>query len=603
MNNRFMKAVAAAILTVAWMARASADERVIDADMNARTRLPFQGIDVKQVSGIALAVGSDGSITTPGQVCTLIFEKDDQRAVVRVWENKDHRYFVSTRGDDGNPGAEERPFRTLAHAMETVADQDPDGDVYAAGGDYVEDRTVVMRFKVSLYGGFDENGWQRDPVIQQSVLLPHGFRENWVDDMCDRFKDLRRANHRYHETRIWHRRFTKESIYTLTVGAHRGFGKVGSPDTFCDGITVFGCPHTGVYEPMAFAARGRSVRTIRNCVAVQFWDNGHAFMPGGSGAGLYENNIFWGGIVGHQGHARPQTVFREGARYRLNLQVGATGGDYNRMLLCWGPVAGVYEENQMHGGNSFGWSAAMQLAHAAMTADGPYIFRGNTVLTDYITHPAAGLGLVVEENEFYLVRGGFDRALLMSQELVIRNNVFHVTPTARTKLYPVAEKMTHRLGGTWGPAGREGWQELIQPDGKARTPTIENNRVAETPDPTRRPRNYVDIERLSELVRTRGEEAAIRPQDPPKNLRAWMVGSAKVALQWEPSRDRDVVGYRVYYGPCSNSYANTQVVTGATAIEIENLKHGTWHFSVAAHKEAFVECWTLSNEVDVTLPR
>ena len=58
----------------------------------------------------------------------------------------------------------------------------------------------------------------------------------------------------------------------------------------------------------------------------------------------------------------------------------------------------------------------------------------------------------------------------------------------------------------------------------------------------------------------------------------------------------------------------SSVVIGAVAVfrdltEIENLsaevkglRPGKWHFTVSAHKPAYVECWTLSNEAIVGVP-
>jgi hypothetical protein len=208
-------------------------------------------------------------------------------------------------------------------------------------------------------------------------------------------------------------------------------------------------------------------------------------------------------------------VYRGGATMRRNLHVGATGGDYNRMFLCW-QEGGLVTESQIHGGDpppttEWGWTTAIQVHHGAKVAEKDYRFINNEILADYVTNPAVGSGLVVKGNRFYLLKGGFNGELTMWRTLTIRDNVFHVGPRAK------------------------------------------------------------------------------------------VVGPGAVKLAWEPSGDKNVVGYRVYYGPKTNSYANTHVVTGKTETEIEALKPGKWYFSVAAHKEAFVECWQLSNEVTVEI--
>jgi hypothetical protein len=84
--------IGAALLWGALPARAG--ETVIDVNMNATAKLPSGG-GVKQVSGLEVSVGVDGNFTASGEVCKLIFEQGDRRTAVRVWENKDHRYFVS----------------------------------------------------------------------------------------------------------------------------------------------------------------------------------------------------------------------------------------------------------------------------------------------------------------------------------------------------------------------------------------------------------------------------------------------------------------------------------------------------------------------------
>ena len=86
-------------------------------------------------------------------------------------------------------------------------------------------------------------------------------------------------------------------IATIGFGGNRGPGKEGTPDTYVDGLTFFGCNRTGLYQPGFADVVPVSERTVRHCIFVMFWNNGHAFMPGGGGRGLWENNIFWGGIV------------------------------------------------------------------------------------------------------------------------------------------------------------------------------------------------------------------------------------------------------------------------------------------------------------------
>lgn len=300
-------------------------------------------VPIRQVSGPSVelcVLGGKPYARIPNQVCTLIFEEKNGNGivVVRVWEDRDKRYFVSAKkGDDNNPGTEDEPFRTLQHAVNFILKNDPErnADIYVAGGLYDQGyKTFTLSYRISVYGGFDENGWRRDPIITRSVLLPHGFRENWVDDISDRYKDLRRAESRYHET-ILLRRFEKRSYQrTIDIGT-RGSPRLevcGTPDTYFDGVTVYGPDETGVGEStIAFISLINS-RTIRNCIFILFWSAGHVYVvshPGGMQA-RFENNIVQGGIVGHYGHARPQIVGSFGHWHR-NLIIGSTGGDYSRL--------------------------------------------------------------------------------------------------------------------------------------------------------------------------------------------------------------------------------------------------------------------------------
>ncbi len=602
--RRSTKLLLAAALVPASAAAGGTPATTIDANMGAAVRLPLTG-PVRQLSGPEVRVGDDGGLTAPKAVCTLVFQAGEKRAVVRVWEDKDHRVFVSAgAGDDANPGTESKPFRTIQRAVQWVLanDKDRNTDVYVAGGDYrLGETTVTVTYRISLYGGFDEDGWRRDPAVQRSVLLPRGFRENWIDDLPDRFKDLRRADHRCRETRIW-KTYTPKSKLALDVGT-RGSQRpetTGTRDTYIDGLTVFGCNRTGIYQPGVVYVSSINDRTIRNCIFVMFWSNGHAFMPGGGGRGLWENNIFWGGILGHQGHARPQMVFRSGAHMRRNLHVGATGGDYTRMFLCWGQ-GGTVEDSQIHGGNSFGWSTMLQGHHGGMKGSRDYVFRRNLVLTEYVGRPCLLAGLVCRDNTFHVRRAGFTQ-LWATRNLELTGNSFHCMARAtKDNVFPSGPDMVQRLGGTF-LVERDQPVVLRRPgDPDARRPVLRDNRIREIPDFGRRPANFVDIGKLSALVKARGEDVCVRPVHPATELRAAGAGAGKVRLTWRASRDTDVVGYRVYYGPRSNSYAKTHVVTGATEAEISGLAPGKWHFSVAAHKAAFVECWTLSNEAVVTV--
>jgi len=565
-----------------------------------RIRVPLKG-PVKQLAGPKVAlIESEGALlaTVPDQVCTLEFQDEPgkKRLVVRVWEDKANCCFVSSKGDDANPGTQDKPFRSIPHAMDHVRKSDPrkSADVYIAGGDHsLGPEQLILTDRISVYGGFDEDGWRRDPAITDPVLLPHGFREDWINDITDRYKDLRRMHHRCFETRI-RRDYEKARGDVLIIGPNWTAYEpaTGTADTFLDGVTVFGPDRTGAGESALAWSVAHQRRTIRNCIMVGGYADGHCYSMATGGMGLVENNIVVMPIVGRAGNMRPQIVGGFGHWHR-NLILGATGGGYSRILNLWGD-GGIFTENQIHGGSSFGWSG-FQAHHAAMRATRDHVFRRNLIYMDYLFQPFFAAGLIMEDNDISLLKGGVS-GLWASRELIIRNNTFR-TPKGLTEkeLFP-PKLVVQKLGGRWEN------EELVQPqDANARRPTIEGNKYELLPTADRRNWNLIDLEKYSRAIQEKGESACIRPRAPAKNLRAAASGPGTVKLTWDASSDADVVGYIIRHGPSPNSFLNPTFHGKGTAAEIGGLKPGKHYFTVAAHKEGYVECWTLSNEVLVEL--
>ncbi|HUT34909.1 MAG TPA: fibronectin type III domain-containing protein [Planctomycetota bacterium] len=565
-----------------------------------RIRIPFQG-PVKQVAGPKATLHASGGMTLgaiPDQVCTLVFEDQagKKRLVVRAWEDKSSRYFVGPQGDDANPGTEERPFRSILHAMDYIRKNDPrkNADVYIAGGDYsLGGEQLCMTDRISVYGGFDEDGWRRDPGVTESVLLPHGFRENWIDDISDRFKDLRRPHHRHFETRI-RRDYTKARGDALIIGPNWTAYEpaTGTPDTFLDGLTVYGPDRTGAGESALAWSVAHQRRTIRNCIMVGGYANGHCYSMATGGMGLVENNLVVMPIVGRAGNARPQIVGGFGHWHR-NLILGATGGGYSRILNLWGN-GGIFTENQIHGGSSFGWSG-FQAHHSATRATRDHVLRGNLIYMDYLFRPFLATSLIMEGNDISLLKGGVS-GLWTSRELIIRNNTFRVPKGFTEKeLFPPA-LVVQKLGGRWEN------EELVQPqDENARRPTIGGNKYEPLSTTDRRNWNLIDLEKYSRAIQEKGEAACIRPRNPAKDLRATVTGPGTAKLTWDASSDSDVVGYIIRHGPSPNSLLNPTFHGRETTAEVRNLKPGRHYFTVAAHKEGYLECWTLSNEAMVEI--
>lgn len=147
----------------------------IDASGSAGTNRSYAW---SQLEGPAVGTltGETPSFTAPSDIVVLRFELavsgdgPTARDTVTLWVLEDgaHAFFVATTGSDANAGTRTAPFRHIQHAI-TVADNAGNGgDVYVAGGAYEE--TITLRSRVSLYGGFNADGWRRDIGLNQTAI-------------------------------------------------------------------------------------------------------------------------------------------------------------------------------------------------------------------------------------------------------------------------------------------------------------------------------------------------------------------------------------------------------------------------------------------------
>jgi hypothetical protein len=563
-------------------------------------QLPISG-SVKQISGPkAELITGAGNVWAkiPSQVCTLVFEAEGKsdRAVIRVWADKDNRCFVSAKkGDDNNLGTEEKPFKSLAQGIKFVKEKkDKKGEIYMAGGEYdLGDVPTVLDNRISVFGGFDENGWRRDPIITESVLLPNGFCENWMNEITDRYKDIRRSEPRYHETILVRR--TNKRLSTISLGAGGGVQHTGTPDTYIDGITIYGPDeHSRGDANSSLENVTQNKRSIRNCIIIHVCGQEHNFIMYSGGDGRVENNIVSGGVDSDEGNSRPNITGTFGQWHR-NLIMGPTGGHYTRIINMWGE-GGTFTENQVHGGLSTQWSG-MQAGHRAAIAERVNVFRKNVLYLDYLFKHCASAGLVMEDNDFYIFRGGPEGKFLAWKEMTIRNNRFHLAPGIDKEKFWPEGTMDQKFGGSFEFKNNDLAQETyIPPPGEGTgKPKIENNEWTTMEKPDRRAPTLIDLTKLIAQAKKVGENAWLRPKDPAKNLRAQVAGST-ASLSWEESADTDVVGYIVRYGQKSNSYQNPTFLGKVKSADIKNLQPGDWYFTVVPIKEGNVECWKLSNE-------
>jgi len=83
--------------------------------------------------------------------------------------------FVAASGDDENPGTASLPVRTMTNAIARAASQKK--DVYVAAGIYFSS-AADLRNGVSIYGGFNSNGWSRSAsnAVVWNIDSPAGLR-------------------------------------------------------------------------------------------------------------------------------------------------------------------------------------------------------------------------------------------------------------------------------------------------------------------------------------------------------------------------------------------------------------------------------------------
>ena len=81
-----------------------------------------------------------------------------------------------------------------------------------------------------------------------------------------------------------------------------------------------------------------------------------------------------------------------------------------------------------------------------------------------------------------------------------------------------------------------------------------------------------------------------------------LCAHASVTLAWDANSETNLAGYRVYYGPSSQSRTNTVDAGNATTVTISNLSPGvTYSFVATAYDIGGLESEP-SNEVNHTVP-
>lgn len=564
---------------------------------------------ITQLCGPTVGLHTNASGTwadLPDQVCTMIFDDyEGSRCVVRVWEDYQNQYFVSPSGDDSNDGTtESTPLRTLGHAFNIITSGNTDADIYVAGGEYIEpDGGAHLNGHMSIFGGFDPSGWRRDPAITASLLLPSGFNEFWLDQMPARFKNLRRRNKTNFETEI--KRIWNTTGYTIKFGDNSGstsgpLSILGSVDTFVDGITVYGSDNHTLDEPNHLIQYG--FRTVRNCIVFTGAVGGHAYSPFSVMNGFTENNLGW--CDPQTGGDRPQLQI-EGGVFRSNLIIYPIGGDYNRMFLMWRDGA-VMENNQLHAytANSFTRLTAIAAVPGSLdkftnTAHA-WLVRNNLIYNaEHIGYHDAGIpyeyydeqsgviaakGIAYRDNTSYTLESGFRDWMHMGRVISITGNTFNI---------PIANSGAVLPSGAFPSTSGNA---LISVSGGY--VDIQNNTVTDWDGVSYAP-SLIDASALVTTIQNYGKIAIIPPSGA-TNLAAEVSGS-DVTLTWDASLGPDVSGYIIRYGNQPDSWRNPVFAGNNTEYTVSGLSPGTYYFTVAAHKPAYVESRILSNEASVTV--
>ena len=133
----------------------------------------LSGPDV--TGGLGTLSGVGPSFTAPATVTSVDFElvvSDSEGSasaadtvLVSMLEDPAAALFVTSTGDDGDPGTRTSPYATIQAALDAAAGAN--ADVYVAEGIYVG--SITLRDGVSLYGGYGSD-WRRDATAYISTI-------------------------------------------------------------------------------------------------------------------------------------------------------------------------------------------------------------------------------------------------------------------------------------------------------------------------------------------------------------------------------------------------------------------------------------------------
>jgi len=79
-------------------------------------------------------------------------------------------YFVSSTGDDSNPGTPDLPLRTVQPAIDYAAQQGVPITVHVAAGNYSLTKPLELKDRISLRGGYNTVTWERNLASYKTIL-------------------------------------------------------------------------------------------------------------------------------------------------------------------------------------------------------------------------------------------------------------------------------------------------------------------------------------------------------------------------------------------------------------------------------------------------
>jgi hypothetical protein len=130
--------------------------------------------------GAGTLTGASPTFTAPPTVSTVLFDlrvsdgiytSEPDRVQINVLEDVAQAVFVTTTGNDANPGTRAAPMATIRNAIARIVSAGTAADLYVAAGVYTSNTTIAIASGVSIYGGFDPADWARTAASVTTIQV------------------------------------------------------------------------------------------------------------------------------------------------------------------------------------------------------------------------------------------------------------------------------------------------------------------------------------------------------------------------------------------------------------------------------------------------